>query len=393
MNILDIGIILLALVALLDGFRQGLMLTFGRYAGLLLGLLVGAAIASRVVTLVDSSHPEMRVMLALAVVFLAAGIGHRLGSALTAPVHRALSRFAFTGALDSLLGAVLSTAVLLVATWLVALSVDRGPSRSAAELVQQSAVVRHLDALAPSPPAFLTDFEQAIADQLGPQVFVGLEPSLPSSATLDPSSGSTPGVLAAAAQVVRLEGRGCGGLLLGSGFPISNDQILTNAHVVAGTRSTQVRISGGRVLPGKVILVDSQRDVAVVQVPGLNATPLTFADASRGTTGAAIGYPGGGPERVVPAVVDGQITARGKDIFGEAEADRDVFVIGGDVEPGNSGGPLVNTAGQALGMVFARSLSESNKGFALTPAEIQPDLQSLADGNPILDSGRFHCAK
>jgi S1-C subfamily serine protease len=162
---------------------------------------------------------------------------------------------------------------------------------------------------------------------------------------------------------------------------------------VAGTRSTQVRISGGRVLPGKVILFDSQRDVAVVQVPGLNATPLTFADASRGTTGAAIGYPGGGPERVVPAVVDGQITARGKDIFGEAEADRDVFVIGGDVEPGNSGGPLVNTAGQALGMVFARSLSESNKGFALTPAEIQPDLQSLADGNPILDSGRFHCAK
>jgi S1-C subfamily serine protease len=63
------------------------------------------------------------------------------------------------------------------------------------------------------------------------------------------------------------------------------------------------------------------------------------------------------------------------------------------VNPGNSGGPLVNTAGQALGMVFARSLSESNKGFALTPAEIQPDLQSLADGNPILDSGRFHCAK
>ncbi|MEO9253923.1 MAG: trypsin-like peptidase domain-containing protein, partial [Tepidiformaceae bacterium] len=184
-----------------------------------------------------------------------------------------------------------------------------------------------------------------------------------------------------------------GGLLIGSGFPISADQILTNAHVVAGTRTTVVRISGGRVLSGKVVLFDSERDVAVVEVPGLHATPFTFTDAQRGTTGAAIGYPGGGPERIVPAVVDGTITARGKDIFGEANANRDVFVIDADVEPGNSGGPLVNRAGEAVGMVFARSLSEANKGFALTPAEIQPDLQSLADGSPILDSGRFRCAK
>lgn len=393
MNILDIGILLLALVALLDGFRQGLLLTFGRYAGLLLGLLVGAALASRVVLLIDETHSELRLLLALALVFFAAAIGHRLGSALAAPVRTAASRFPVTGAVDSLLGAVLSTAVLLAATWLIALSIDRGPNNTAAQLIQQSEVVRRLDAFAPSPPAFITDFEQAIADQLGPDVFVGLEPSLPSAATLDPSSASTPGVLVAAESVVRLEGRGCGGLLIGSGFPISSDQILTNAHVVAGTRTTVVRISGGRVLPGKVVLFDSERDVAVVEVPGLHATPFTFTDAQRGTTGAAIGYPGGGPERIVPAVVDGTITARGKDIFGEANANRDVFVIDADVEPGNSGGPLVNRAGEAVGMVFARSLSEANKGFALTPAEIQPDLQSLADGSPILDSGRFRCAK
>ncbi|MGH2634028.1 MAG: MarP family serine protease, partial [Tepidiformaceae bacterium] len=65
----------------------------------------------------------------------------------------------------------------------------------------------------------------------------------------------------------------------------------------------------------------------------------------------------------------------------------------GDIEPGNSGGPFVDVNGTVMGVVFARSLSSPGQGFALAPAEIQPDLDSLAAGAPIFDSGRFRCAE
>ena len=391
MNIVDVAILVFAAIALASGYRQGLLRTLGQYAGLLAGLAAGAALAPHVLEWMAISSTAGRVLLVVVVIMASAAVGHRVGDAVAAPFSTALRRLPIAGVLDHAGGAAVSVAVALAVAWATAQSLANAPGQTA-QLIQQSVVVRRLDDLAPPAPNLLSNLQQVLSDELGPNVFIGLEPDLPSPLAVDPGSATAPGVARAAESVVRVEGRGCGGRVSGSGFPIAADQVLTNAHVVAGTRQTTVVTSQGRRFSGQVILFDPERDVAVIQVPGLQATPLTFVEASRGDHGAVIGYPGGGPERVVSAVVDGRISAKGGDIFAENRVSRDVFVVGADIQPGNSGGPLVDENGSALGVVFARSVAHAGEGFALTAQEIAPDLQSLNAGEPVFDSGRFQCA-
>jgi S1-C subfamily serine protease len=162
----------------------------------------------------------------------------------------------------------------------------------------------------------------------------------------------------------------------GSGFPVGTDEVLTNAHVVAGTRGTTVSILPGRTLRGTVVLFDPNRDVAIVRVPGLGLTALGQASAGRGTHGAAIGYPGGGPEVVAPAVVDTGVRATGRDIYGNQLVTRQIWIIEASIHPGDSGGPLVDTQGHVIGVIFAASTSNPGQAYALTNGETQPDIDA-----------------
>jgi len=162
--------------------------------------------------------------------------------------------------------------------------------------------------------------------------------------------------------------------------------VLTNAHVVAGTRNTVVILPDGRRRTATVILFDAAVDVAVLDVPGLNLSPIPQAGADRGTQGAAIGYPGGQSLTVSPAVVDAVISAEGRDIYNESLVTRQVYVIdsttatgGPGVQPGNSGGPLVDLSGNVLGVVFAASTTDANRAYALTDQEVATD-EKAADG-------------
>jgi S1-C subfamily serine protease len=189
-----------------------------------------------------------------------------------------------------------------------------------------------------------------------------------------PTSVDTPGVRNAESETLKIQGYGCGGIVFGSGFPVGPGLVLTNAHVVAGTQGTTVRNSAGRSLPARVVLFDSQRDVAILYVPRLALAPLPEAGAGRGTEGAAIGYPGGGAEQVSPAVVNGEVKAEGRDIYGQQLVVRSIWILQAKVEPGNSGGPLVDLKGNAIGVIFAASTSSPGQAYALTDAEVQPDI-------------------
>jgi S1-C subfamily serine protease len=196
----------------------------------------------------------------------------------------------------------------------------------------------------------------------------------------------------AAQAVVKVTGLGCGGLVTGSGFPVGTGYVVTNAHVVSGTRTHTVITPGGAQLPGTVVYFDPDRDVAVLFVPELKTAPLPFGPASRGTKGAVIGYPGGGPEKVSPAIVDGRITAEGRDIYNSKLVTRQIFVIEASVRPGNSGGPLVDTEGRVLGLVFATSASTPNQAYALTDDEIDGDVRyAVAHPSP-RDTSGYTCA-
>jgi S1-C subfamily serine protease len=234
-------------------------------------------------------------------------------------------------------------------------------------------VLRALDSVAPRPPGFLARVEAIIAGVNFAPVFSGLEPLSPSPQPL-PTSVDTPGVRTAQSETLKIQGYGCGGIVFGSGFPVGPGLVLTNAHVVAGTQGTTVRNSAGRSLPARVVLFDSQRDVAILYVPQLALPPLPEASAGRGTEGAAIGYPGGGGEQVSPAVVNGEVKAEGRDIYGQRLVVRSIWIIQAKVEPGNSGGPLVDLNGSVIGVIFAASTSSPGQAYALTDAEVQPDI-------------------
>jgi S1-C subfamily serine protease len=287
-------------------------------------------------------------------------------------------------------GAALSAFAVVMMCWFLGLSFSRGPSTEIAQQIQRSAVLRSLDNIAPKTPPFLASVQGILAGVQFPSVFAGLEPNLPALAV--PSNIDVPAVNKAAQSVVKVSSVGCGGIVTGSGFPFGNGYIVTNAHVVSGTTAHTISTPNGNTYKATVILFDPERDVAVLQAPGFTAPALAFAPAERGTQGAVIGYPGGGPEKATPAVVNGAVSAEGRDIYNQNLVTRQVFVLQASVHPGNSGGPLIDMQGRVLGMVFATSASNPNQAYALTDDEINPDLRAAQSNPTPRDTSQYRCA-
>jgi S1-C subfamily serine protease len=165
---------------------------------------------------------------------------------------------------------------------------------------------------------------------------------------------------------VKLLGQACGYVQEGSAFAVSSGTLLTNAHVVAGESATDV-VAQGREYPATVVYFNPTYDLAVLRTDAPLGPALTI-DASTvpsGTEAAVVGYPEDGPLAVVPAAVAEQLTAAGRNIYDEGTVTRQVYQIDANVEPGNSGGPLVDSSGQVVGVVFSRSTAYADVGYAL----------------------------
>ena len=318
-------------------------------------------------------------------------LGSSIGFAAGQPIRHRILRERVHSLTDSIGGAGLSAIAVLIMCWFLGVTFSNGPSPDLAYLLQRSTVLHALDSVAPRPPGFLTRVQNILANVSFPPVFAGLEPTLPGALPI-PTSVDTPGIKNAASLTVKVVGTGCGGLVTGSGFPIGNGLIVTNAHVVSGTNDHRIQTVTGTVIPATVVFFDPEVDLAILSAPGYSGPSLEFATGDRGTTGAVIGYPGGGAERVEPAVVDGSVMAEGRDIYNSNLVTRQIFVLQSIVRPGNSGGPLVDTQGRVLGVVFATSASDSQQAYALTDAEISKDLQKGKDSAGPVDTGQFACA-
>ena len=376
MNLLDIAIVVFILGALRNGYRRGFSLSALSYAGLVAGTALGAYVApliQRGLSLNTNSGPY----LALAILFAAGLTGYAVGYSLGEPLRIFLIRSRGGGEVDSLAGAGFSVLTVLATAWFLGLAFARGPIPVVANAIEQSAILRAIDSRFPRPPAFLAGVEQIIAGVPYPRVFDAIaNPDLPGPVTVDPAIANNPAVVSAAREAVKIRSLGCGGEVFGSGFPVGKDYVLSNAHVVGGTHSHRVQVPDGRSLAAQVVLFDPERDVSVLHVPGLSLAPLTGADAARGTVGATIGYPGGGNEVVGAAAVRARVEAVGRDIYGQTQVSRQIYVLHADIHPGNSGGPVVDAGGHVIGVVFATSTSDASEGYALTNAEVNPDIQA-----------------
>ena len=354
-------------------------------------MVVGAAAAPALLDYLGITSPVARPLGGVLVLIIGGSLGSSIGFAAGQPIRHRILRERIHSLTDSISGAGLSAIAVLMMCWFLGVTFSNGPSPDLAVLLQRSTVLHALDSVAPRPPGFMTRVQNILANVSFPPVFAGLEPTLPGALPI-PSSVDTPGIKAAAQVTVKVVGTGCGGLVTGSGFPIGDGLIVTNAHVVSGTSDHRIQTPGGSVFPATVIFFDPEVDVAILSVPNYTGPALQFAKGDRGTGGAVIGYPGGGPERVEPAVVDGAVTAEGRDIYNSSLVTRQIFVLQSTVRPGNSGGPLVDTQGRVLGIVFATSASDPQQAYALTDQEITKDLQKGQNSAAEVDTSERACA-
>jgi serine protease Do len=151
---------------------------------------------------------------------------------------------------------------------------------------------------------------------------------------------------------------------VGSGFIIeSNGLILTNAHVVEGATTIYVMLTDKREFKAKLLGLDKRTDVAVVKIDARDLPKLPLGDSSKVRVGEwvlAIGSPFGLENTVTAGIVSAKSRDTG-DYLPFIQTDV-------AVNPGNSGGPLLNTAGQVIGInsqIFSRSGGYMGISFAI----------------------------
>lgn len=178
-----------------------------------------------------------------------------------------------------------------------------------------------------------------------------------------------------AASTVKVTGAACGLRLSGSGFSPAPDTVITNAHVVAGTKAVVVVRPDGRALPATVQIFDPEKDLAVLEVRGLDVPSLQFGSAVPGESGAVFGHPlGRVAVEVSPARVVRRVTVDVGDIYDRPAAPRQIIVLDARLQPGDSGGPLVNSSGQVTGVAFAVANLRRSTAFAVASEEVTPVL-------------------
>lgn len=171
---------------------------------------------------------------------------------------------------------------------------------------------------------------------------------------------------------------------LGSGFIISSDgYIVTNNHVVEGADKVTVKLNGDKSsgLPARVVGTDAETDLALLKVESPTALPvLKFGDSDAMEVGewvVAIGNPFG----LSNTVTAGILSAKGRDIH---SGPFDNFLqTDASINPGNSGGPLLNMAGEVIGINTAISANGQGIGFAIPSGLASKVINDLREGRKV----------
>lgn len=385
-RLLDVVLVLVLLVYLGEGWRSGILRSLSAILGIAAGGVAAFLAAPLLAAAIPSPEWRLTLLIALSILLLAGGhlLGVTIGSALRGRrVDDSRDESELTTA-ERLLGAAANLVASALVVALVAGSVAQLGVPVVSQAVKRSTVIGTIDRLTPAPiseglarvrsailergiPTIDDDLGGIGEDQAPPQVDTGTDP-----------------LAAAARSVARINGMAfaCGQNQSGSGFVVAPERVVTNAHVVAGVDNPVVELPDGQALDAYVVWFDPDTDVAILAVPELDARPLPLSDAAIGQEGVVNGYPHGGPFASTPARVLAISNERVADIYGDGITVREVATLAADVQPGNSGGPLIALDGSVAGLVFARNADHANLGYATTTAQLQPlfaDAATLSD--------------
>ena len=370
MNLLDWLLIVLVLAYALSGYWQGFVTGAFATTGLLLGGLFGVWIAP--IALGDA-NPSLLVSLgALFIVILAASLGQAVLQFTGAKIRDKI-KWQPIRALDAVGGALLSAVAVLVVAWALGVAIAGSGLSGITPMVRESTVLARVNSVLPAQASgVLGAFNNVVGTSFFPRY---LEPFAPER-IVEVGPGpkrllKDPDVEDAQASVLKIRGTNqCGRGVEGSGFVYADDRVMTNAHVVAGVSDPEIEI-GDSSVSAEVVYYNPDLDVAVLAADTSGEPSLRFDQTAEAEDGVAIlGYPQDGPYDVQPGRIRSEQRLRSPNIYGEGTVIREVFSLRGLVRPGNSGGPIVSSAGDVVGVVFAASVTDNETGYALTAEQV-----------------------
>ena len=388
MNPFDAIALVILVLAVLAGVRTGALPQIGGIGGAVIGLLIMLNLAPLLVSLTGDVEPLLRAVIVIGALLGAVLVGETIGSALGRAVAVRLGTGVLSG-MDRAAGAILGAAQALLIIWLAGGLLAVGPFPTFAKAASQSTAVRAVEAYLPPPTDVIEKVAVVLDDSGLPDVFVGLEPipQPPVDTPTDPQAERI--ARAATASTFRVTTRACDAQVNGTAFLVAPGYLVTNAHVVAG--ASTIRVGGGAdTRDAEAVMFNPTEDLAVLHVPSLQGPVLRFASSApeRGAVGAALGYTGGGPLKVLPAAVTGSYPATGRDIYGADRITRDIVELRAAVQPGDSGGPLILEDGTVGGLVFAESRTDAGVGYALTPGEVAERVAPAVGSQGSVDLGQ-----
>ncbi|MFI6929203.1 MarP family serine protease [Streptomyces sp. NPDC050287] len=391
MDLLDILLLLVILAYAASGYRRGLVAGCVSFAGFVGGAAVGVWVLPWTMDMASPATTAATVT-AVLTVLVPAAVGHELAGRLALTLRRELDRGPLRVA-DGVGGAAANSVAVLIVAWVAASVLGASSSALVTTAIRDSALLGAVQNTMPdTTPAWFSRATSALTQAGFPQVFNPFENESTAQVARPTGDSVTPSATnAAKVSTVKIEGVSGTQGREGSGFVYAPRHVMTNAHVVAGIDDPSVRVGGvGRAYPARVVLFDPDKDVAVLYVPELSAPVLRFdTGASRGNSAVVAGYPEDGDLNLQAATVANRVRATGQNIYSDATVTREIYSIRSTVRPGNSGGPLLTTAGKVYGVVFARSTSDNETGYVLTADEVAPDAQRAANATARVDTGEL----
>ncbi|RBP62744.1 colicin V production protein [Brevibacterium sanguinis] len=396
MIVVDVVIVLVGVAALFAGYRQGFITGLGTVIGFAVGWVAGRLLVPFIEQLSEGTEAmenpgvvmllaSLPLVLSVLFAFAGSGIGSRIKSAMDSD---------FGQGVDSVGGTVTAGVVYILVVWLAAGFIRTTPLVEPNRWVADSSVIAAIDRTIPySSQQALGDISSTLSATGFPRVFSGQTEEIRGVGEPDEAMVEVGRQVEESVVKVTTTATTCSAGAEGTGFVFRDGYVATNAHVVAGSTDLAVQVGGtGRPYSAEVVGFDEDADVAVLRIDDLDAPALDFGGSlSTGDDSVVVGFPQNGPYTISPSRVREKINARGLDIYDSAAVVREVYALRGIVREGNSGGPLLDANGDVVGMVFARSATDEETGYALTRAEISDELEAGVSSHSAVPTGQ--CTK